>query len=245
MVVCGCQVNGVDVTSARHDQVIRLLTSDCSQFTIVVYRDPSHPLSPTSSLFKPFQPPISMTLDSSRHPSPQLCMSTTVTSPTTAAVSFASRPTSAEAGKFALAVDAGKSRLSADAGKSPSPAVKTVTYSIGDSASVGVEPPMPVMRLGHAPRGSSGEPVMRITHNVPCNDANLLFATPPAPPRTSTGSGLNDLFDALEKTYQASQQGRSDDSRGTRSSAVVAPGSSQSTVDKKRHSVDVRLSFGC
>jgi len=258
------QVNGVDVTNARHDDVIRLLTADhVQEFTIVVYRDPNHPLSPTTSprslLFMPSQAPVNITTDSSSSyptssvvtkrpsPGPELHISTTVGSPRSSAVSFVPRPTSAEAGKFVA-----KSPLTADVGKSPSTLVKTVTYNIGDSSSPSVEPPMPLMKLHQEmtsvpPRGSSGgvEPAMKISHSVPCHDGKLLLVTPPAPPRTSTGSGVKDLFDALEKTYHASQEGAVDPSRasdvGMRSSVMAGQGSTLPLADKKRHSIDVRL----
>jgi len=254
-------VNGVDVTNARHDEVIRLLTSDnCQEFTIVVYRDPNHPLSPTSSprsiLFMPSQPPVNMTVDSSNFPAasslevakrpspgPQLHISTTAGSPRNSTTGFVPRPTSAEIGKF-LHV--------ADAGKSPSAAVKTVTYNIGDSvAARGVEPPMPLMRVHEertvvsSPRSSSGvQPVMRVSQGVPSHDGNLLFVTPPAPSGASTGSGVSDLFDALEKTYHASQQGAlgrgSYDAGVSSTGTPVARGTSLSSADKKRRSSEVR-----
>ena len=257
-------MNGVAVTRARHDEVIRLLTSDsCQEFTIVVYRDPSHPLSPTSSprshLFMPSQHPLHMTVDSSvvakrPSPGPELHVSTTAAG--SAAVSFVPRPTSAKVGKFPTAADVGKSLRTVDAVKSPPYAVKTVTYSIGDSGSASVEPPMPVMRLHEemtsmsprAPSSAGLEPVVKVSQGVPCRDGNLLFVSPPAPPRSSTGSGVSDLFDALQKTYRASQQGASDHDRasydaGTRSSTTAGQGSSLMSADRKRHSLDVRLHF--
>jgi len=239
--------------------VIRLLTSESvPEFTIVVYRDPNHPLSPSTSprslLFMPSQPPHNMTIDSSSYPEPsvvakrpspgpELHISTTAGTSGSPAVSFVPRPTSA---------DVGKSPHTADAGKLPSAAIKTVTYNIGDSASVSVEPPMPVMRLHHdmtsmSPRGSASagvEPVMKMSQCVPCHDSNLLFASPPAPQRTSTGSGVKDLFDALEKTYHASQQVSSDHSRASFDASVTSATVGQgSATDKKRHSIDVRLCF--
>ena len=253
-------MNGVDVTSARHDEVIRLLTSsNCQDFTIVVYRDPSHPLSPISSPhhnpFMPSQPHLNMTIESSTYPAssavakrpspgPQLHISTAAGSPTR----FVPRPASAEAAKF----PPGKSVLTADAGKSPSAAVKMVTYSIGDSASVSVEPPMPLMKVHQdwtavSPRSSTGvEPALKTSEGIPCHDGNLLLVTPPAPRGSSTGSGVSDLFDALEKTYHASQQGSSDRGRASYdasmgSSTPVARGPSLVSADKKRRSLEVRL----
>ena len=225
----------------------------------MAYRDPHHPLSPISSprshLFMPSQPVVNMTVDSSSYPEslvvakrpspgPQLHISTTAGTPANAAVSFVPRPTSAEVGKSAAA---------ADAGKSPSSVVKTVTYSIGDSSSAGVEPPMPLMKMrqektfasARGPASPDGELVMKISQGVPCHDANLLFVTPPAPPRSSAGSGVNDLFDALEKTYHASQHGSSGHGRtsvdaGVRSSVTVGQAS---PADRKRHSLSVKLCF--
>jgi len=248
-------VNGVDVTNARHDDVIRLLTSEtCHDFTIVAYRDPDHPLSPSvsprSQLFMPRQPHVNMTFDPASYPTssaiakrpspgPQLRASTTEAGThQISTASFVPRPASAEVGKFP-----------SDSRKSPLAAVKTVTYSIGDPASASVEPPMPLMKMGRdqsamSPRSSSSaavDPVARI----PSHDANLLFVTPPAPPRTSTGSGVSDLFDALEKTYHASQSGASDHSRASydasvRVSATFGTGSGLPSTDKKRRSLEVR-----
>ena len=247
------QVNGVDVANARHDDVIRLLTSDtCHDFTIVVYRDPNHPLSPSvsprSQLFMPSQPHVSMTIDSSSYPAsspvakrpspgPQLQASTAAGTQRLSTSGFVPRPASSEVGKFP-----------SDSTKSPSTAVKTVTYSIGDPASASVEPPMPLMKMGRdqsmSPRGSSGAGVDPGT-KVPSRDGNLLFVTPPAP-RASTGSGVSDLFDALEKTYRASQSGPSDHSRAsydpsTRVSAALGTGSGLPPTEKKRRSLEVRL----
>jgi len=235
-------VNGVDVTNARHDEVIWLLTSDkCSEFTIVVYRDPDHPLSPTASprshLFMPSQPPVNVTTASPHHtssavtkrpsPGPRLVISP---SPRSSAAGFVPRPTSADVGgRFSPAVDGGRS---------PPTGVKTVTYSIGDPTSASVEPPMPVMKMGPdkpSVRSSSGVD----GSTVPSRDGNLLFVTPPAPPRTSTGCGVNDLFDALEKTYHASQQGRTSYDAGVRSSAMLGQSSSVPSSDKKRLSLEV------
>ena len=268
MVLC-VQVNGVDVTNARHDDVIRLLTSDtCHDFTIVVYRDPNHPLSPSSSprslLFMPPQPHINMTVDSppapassavAKRPSPGPQLRASTGAQRISATSFVPRPASADVGKFP-----------SDGRKSPPVAVKTVTYSIGDPASASVEPPMPLMRMGRdqsslSPQGSSGTGVepptlpMRVGHDqsprgssIPSHDGNLLFVTPPAPPRASTGSGVSSLFDALEKTYHASQSGGSSHSRASydasmRTSATLGTGSGLPPADRKRQSLDVRLCF--
>ena len=253
------QVNGVDVTDARHDEVIRLLTSDRHQeFTIVVYRDPNHPLSPTSSprgnLFMPPQSPVNMTVESPSYPTsssvvkrpspgPQLHISTTAGSPSSPA--FVPRPPSAEIGRSPPAVSVRKSLHAVDAGISSPAAVKTVTYNIGDSASTSVEPPMPLMMVQQdrppmSPRASTGvEPVTKIPHGIPCHDGNLLFATPPAPAGTSSGSGVSDLFSALEKTYHTSQQGdpvRSQASydASTGSAAPLLRGQSSASADRKR-----------
>lgn len=247
-------MNGVDVTNARHDDVIQLLTSiTCSEFTLVVYRDPDHPLSPSASprnqLFMPSRSPVSMSVESSSaypessavakrpSPGPQLRVSTSATTPTrNSAVSFVPRPTSAEVGKFPFATDAGKS---------PRTAVKTVTYSIGDSAGANVEPPMPLMKVGQektpvsSPRGPYGEQPVRTSQGVPCHDGNLLLVSPPAPPRASTGSGVSDLFDVLEKTYRGSQQSSSYDA-SRRSAATARQGSSLVSADTKRRSLEVR-----
>lgn len=241
-------MNGVDVTSARHDDVIQLLTSDtCHDFTIVVYRDPNHPLSPSTSprsqLFMPSHPHDTVTIDSPTYPAasavakrpspgPQLRASVAASTQRVSAASFVPRPASAEVGK------------------SPPAAVKTVTYSIGDPASASVEPPMPLMKMGRgqtsmSPRGSSSAAVEPVA-KIPSHDANLLFVTPPAPPRTSTGSGVSDLFDALEKTYHASQSGPSDHVRAscepsTRVSVTLGTDSGLPSTDKKRRSLEVKI----
>jgi len=245
-------VNGVDVTNARHDDIIRLLTSvTCHDFTIVAYRDPKHPLSPSASprghLLMPSQPRVAVNVDSSPStavakrpsPGPELRVSTAAGTRQISTAAFVPRPTSADVGKFPP-----------DSGKSPSTAVKTVTYSIGDPASASVEPPMPLMRMGRdqssmSPRGSSGADVQPVAR-IPSQDGNLLFVTPPAPPRASTGSGVSDLFDALEKTYRASQPGSSEHVRAsyhTGVSTTLGTGSGLPPTDKKRHSLEVRLCF--
>lgn len=241
------QVNGVDVTSARHDEVIRLLTSNtCAEFTIVVYRDPSHPLSPSisppSQLFVPSQPPVNLVSDPLNFPEastvakrpsagPQLQVSRPPGTERSSTVGFVPRPTAADVRRSPTTPDAGK--FPAASGKSPLTAVKTVTYSIGDPASAALEPPMPLMKMG--PTG--------VSPRVPCHDGNLLLATPPAPARGSIGSGVSDLFSALEKTYHASQQGalnpvRSSYDVGARSSTLGGLGSN---LDQKRRSLEVRV----
>jgi len=276
---CVRQVNGVDVTNARHDDVIRLLTSNnCQNFTIVVYHDPNHPLSPVTTsprsgnLFMPSQLPVNM--DSPNYPTalaavakrpspgPQLHISTAATagSPSrgsaAAATRFVPRPTSGAAEAAIFPADVGK--FPADASKSPG--VKTVTYSIGgDSACSGVEPPMPLMKVVHqehrasttaSPRSSFGgveptPPSVKLSQGIPCHDGNLLYVTPPAPSvaGSSTGSGVSDLFDALEKTYHAVSQTQHHGGHGYDHShdSPVARGLSLTSADKKRPSLEVGL----